>query len=88
VHRNTIGRGIGTVVDGPGIKWVDEDMFYVYSFNRPDDGRSPKRPSEVEVPPTDRDYKLEFIFPNLWQNHISQDVRIIIAFAPVDQGHT
>ncbi len=88
VHRNTIGRGIGTVVDGPGIKWVDEDMFYVYSFNRPDDGRSPKRPSEVEVPPTDRDYKLEFIFPNLWQNHISQDVRIIVAFAPVDEGHT
>jgi phenylpropionate dioxygenase-like ring-hydroxylating dioxygenase large terminal subunit len=88
VHRNTIGRGIGTLVDGPGMEWIDEDMFYVYSFNRQDDGTPPKRPSEVEVPPLDRDFKLEFIFPNLWQNHISQDVRIIVAFAPVDKEHT
>jgi phenylpropionate dioxygenase-like ring-hydroxylating dioxygenase large terminal subunit len=42
----------------------------------------------VPVPPTDRDFKLEFIFPNLWQNHISQDVRVIAAFAPVDEEHT
>jgi phenylpropionate dioxygenase-like ring-hydroxylating dioxygenase large terminal subunit len=88
VHRNTIGRGMGALVDGPGIEWIDEGMFHVYSFNRQDDGTPPKRPSEVEVPPTDREFKLEFIFPNLWQNHISQDVRIIVAFAPVDADHT
>jgi phenylpropionate dioxygenase-like ring-hydroxylating dioxygenase large terminal subunit len=88
VHRNTIGRRIGEVVDGPGMEWIDEDMFYVYSFNRQDDGSPPKRPREVEVPPIDREFKLEFIFPNLWQNHISQDVRIIVAFAPVDNDHT
>ena len=88
VHRNTIGRGIGPLVDGPGIEWIDKDMFYIYSFNRQDDGTPPKRPSEVDVPPPDRDFKLEFIFPNLWQNHISQDVRILVAFAPVDNDHT
>jgi phenylpropionate dioxygenase-like ring-hydroxylating dioxygenase large terminal subunit len=88
VHHNTIGRGIGEVVDGPGLEWVDEDMFYVYTFNREDDGTPPRRPSEVPVPPPDREYKLEFIFPNLWQNYIGQDVRIIVAFAPVDEEHT
>ena len=88
VHHNTIGRNVGKVVDGPGIKWIDEDMFCIYVFNREDDGTPPRRPSEVPVPPTDRDFKLEFIFPNLWQNHISRDVRIVVAFAPVDKEHT
>jgi phenylpropionate dioxygenase-like ring-hydroxylating dioxygenase large terminal subunit len=88
VHYNTIGRGIGKLVDGPGINWIDEDMFYVYAFNREDDGTPPQRPSQVPVPPTDRESKLELLFPNLWQNYISQDVRIIVAFVPVDQEHT
>jgi phenylpropionate dioxygenase-like ring-hydroxylating dioxygenase large terminal subunit len=88
VHYNTIGRGVGALVDGPGMTWLDEDMFYVYTFNRQDDGTPPKRPSEVEVPPTDRDFKLEFIYPNLWQNYISPDVRVVVAFAPLDEDHT
>jgi phenylpropionate dioxygenase-like ring-hydroxylating dioxygenase large terminal subunit len=88
VHHNTIGRGCRTVVDGPGIEWVDDDKFHVYVFNRTDDGRPPKRPTEVPVPPPDRDFKLEFIFPNLWQNHIAEDTRIVAAFVPVDAEHT
>jgi phenylpropionate dioxygenase-like ring-hydroxylating dioxygenase large terminal subunit len=88
VHYNTIGRGIGKLVDGPGMAWVDEDMFYVYAFNREDDGTLPRRPSEVPVPPPDREYKLEFIFPNLWQNYIGQDIRVVVAFAPIDEEHT
>ena len=88
VHHNTIGRGCRTLVDGPGIEWVDDDIFYVYVFNRTDDGRPPKRPDEVPVPPPDRDFKLEFIFPNLWQNHIAEDTRVVAAFVPVDAEHT
>jgi phenylpropionate dioxygenase-like ring-hydroxylating dioxygenase large terminal subunit len=88
VHHNTIGRGIGKLVNGPGIEWLDEDTFYIYTFNREDDGRPPRRPSEVPVPPPDREYKLEFIFPNLWQNYIGQDIRIVVAFAPIDEEHT
>jgi phenylpropionate dioxygenase-like ring-hydroxylating dioxygenase large terminal subunit len=88
VHHNTIGRGIGELVDGPGIEWVDEDKFYIYTFNRDDDGTPPRRPSEVPVPPPDREYKLEFIFPNLWQNYIGQDIRVVVAFAPIDEEYT
>ncbi len=88
VHHNTIGRGGRTVVDGPGVQWVDDDLFYVYVFNRADDGTPPRKPDEVPVPPTDREFKLEFLFPNLWQNHISEDVRVMAAFVPVDDAHT
>jgi hypothetical protein len=31
---------------------------------------------------------LEFIFPNLWQNFISEDVRVLAAFTPVDEENT
>ena len=29
IHHKTIGRGERTVVDGPALDWVSEDMFYV-----------------------------------------------------------
>jgi phenylpropionate dioxygenase-like ring-hydroxylating dioxygenase large terminal subunit len=86
VHHNTIGRGERTLVDGPLVEWVDDECFYVYVFNRIDDGSSPRKPETLVKP--DNDFRLEFIFPNLWQNHISEEVRIIVAFVPVDDAHT
>jgi len=86
VHENTIGRGGRTLVDGPVVDWVDDDRFYVYVFNRVDDGTPPRRPDELTKP--DGDFHLEFIFPNLWQNHISTDTRVVAAFVPVDEAHT
>ena len=88
VHHNTIGRGGRTLVDGPGIEWVSEDMFFVYFYNRLDDGTPPRKPEEVPVPDPDKDFKLEFIFPNLWQNHIGKKVRILAAFVPIDEENT
>lgn len=88
VHRTTIGRGNRTLVNGPGLEWKTDDIFYVYVFNQVDDGSRPLKPDEVPVPPPDRDFRLEFIFPNLWQNHISEKVRIVAAFVPVDEDHT
>lgn len=86
VHENTIGRGGRTVVDGPVVEWVTEDRFYVYVFNRVDDGKPPIKPHEL-TPPED-EFHLEFIFPNLWQNHISDRTRVVAAFVPVDEQHT
>jgi phenylpropionate dioxygenase-like ring-hydroxylating dioxygenase large terminal subunit len=88
VHHNTIGRGCRTLVDGPGVRWVDEDLLEVYVYNKVDDGARPRTPEEVAIPRPDVDFKLEFLFPNLWENHISKDVRIVAAFAPVDGDHT
>lgn len=88
VHHNTIGRGNRTVVDGPGVTWVNNRMLYTYVFNRTDDGTPPRKPSEVPVPPPDRDFKLELIVPNLWENRISEKMRIVAAFVPVDDENT
>ena len=87
VHHDTIGRGGKTLVDGPAVKWVDQDMFFVYVRNRIDDGSKALRPSEVPLDP-EPGFKLEFIFPNLWQNHISDNLRIVVAFVPVDAEHS
>jgi phenylpropionate dioxygenase-like ring-hydroxylating dioxygenase large terminal subunit len=68
------------------VEWVDDECFYVYVFNRLDDGSPPRKPETLVKP--DNGFRLEFIFPNLWQNHINEDVRIIVAFVPVDDAHT
>ncbi len=69
VHKTTIGRGNRTLIEGPGFQ------------RKADDGRKPRSVDEVPVPDPTRDYKLEFILPNLWQN------RIAAAFVPVDEEH-
>lgn len=86
VHHNTIGRGNRTIADGPVVRWRGDDMFYVYVRNRVDDGTPPLKPEEVDI--SGSQVYLEFIFPNLWQNHISDEVRIVAAFVPVDEAHT
>jgi phenylpropionate dioxygenase-like ring-hydroxylating dioxygenase large terminal subunit len=87
VHRNTIGRGNRTVVDGPLVEWRGDKMLYTYVFNRVDDGLPPRKPGHIRREEA-RSVHLEFIFPNLWQNYISSDVRILAAFVPVDESHT
>lgn len=88
IHKATIGRSVGPVVDGPGIEWAADDMFRIYLFNRQDDGTLPRKPGEVPVPHPTKDFRLEFIFPNLWQNYLGEQARVVAAFVPVDEGHT
>ncbi len=72
VHHNTIGRGNRTLVDGPVVEWVDDDQFIFYVYNRVDDGTPPRKPEEITPDPA-RDFRLAFIFPNLWQNYIGEN---------------
>jgi phenylpropionate dioxygenase-like ring-hydroxylating dioxygenase large terminal subunit len=87
VHHNTIGKGGRTVVDGPGILF-DDGLFFVYTYNRLDDGSPSRGRDQVEVPSTGGAQKLEFRFPNLWQNYISDKLRVVAAFVPVDGERT
>jgi phenylpropionate dioxygenase-like ring-hydroxylating dioxygenase large terminal subunit len=87
IHRTTIGRGNRTVVDGPVVEWKGERMIYTYVYNRVDDGTPPRKSSELSPKPAGSQH-LEFIFPNLWQNYISDKVSILAAFVPVDEMHT
>lgn len=87
IHYNTIGRGGRTLVDGPVVKWAGDDMFFLYVQNRVDDGSLPLKPDELYFD-EEPEFKLEFIFPNLWQNYISKNVRVVAAFVPVDAENT
>lgn len=85
VHNTTIGRGNKTLVNGPVVKWSDNLMTF-YVKNVEDEGQTPQMPDEIE------DYKnlfsLQLQMPNLWQNRISDKVRIVAAFSPIDEENT
>lgn len=86
VHRTTIGRGNKTLVNGPVVE-TEGDLITFYVDNKRDDGQTlPLKPSEI------KDYKnlfhLQFHFPNVWQNFISDKIRIVAAFVPIDNENT
>ncbi len=82
VHASTIGRSHKTVVDGP-IYTLEDDVLRLWVYNRVEDGTPARLPEQM--PPPTRPPFLEFIFPNIWQNRISEDLRIFVAFVPVDE---
>lgn len=59
-----------------------DDKMDIWVYNRIDDGSIARRSGELETP--DRPPFLRFIFPNLWMNRISNDVRITVYFTPID----
>jgi len=83
VHYNTIGRGNKTLVNGPKIEFVPGGLI-TSANNDLDVGQSPKPAAECEIKPT----YLKFLFPNIWMNHISPKIKVIIFFAPVDDENT
>jgi phenylpropionate dioxygenase-like ring-hydroxylating dioxygenase large terminal subunit len=85
IHSNTIGRGNRTVVDGPYIE-LEDGLMEIWVMNRLDDGSPILKPKDLKRP--DRRPFLQFRFPNLWHNWISEDIRIMIAFVPVDEENT
>ena len=84
VHYNTIGRGNRTVVDGPTAT-LTGDTLVLGIHNHVDDGSRALTAEELAARPGL--FKLEFRFPNLWQNHIAEALRIVVAFVPVDETH-
>jgi phenylpropionate dioxygenase-like ring-hydroxylating dioxygenase large terminal subunit len=90
VHRTTIGRGNHTLVNGPIVKeenlWAGDHLINLWVDNQVDVGQKPRRASEFPEP--NRRPQLQFRFGNLWQNWIADGIRIVIAFAPVDNENT
>ena len=85
IHYNTIGRGIGPIVNGPYIETGLNSISF-WPSNEHDHGQKPI-PSDQMTKPTRPTY-ITFIFPNLWQNHIMDKMRIIVAFVPIDETNT
>lgn len=83
VHYNTIGRGDKTVVNGPSMSFED-DVLQLSSQNAVDTGQIPTHDTNI---PFGKTY-LKFKFPNVWMNHVSDKIRIMIYFAPIDDENT
>ncbi len=86
VHSNTIGKGDKTVVNGPVVRWEQNRMtFYVNNVH--DDGTNTALPAN-KIPNPEKLFSLQYQAPNIWQNRISDKVRVFAAFAPIDETHT
>jgi len=85
VHKTTIGKGNKTLVNGPVAKWNDNRMTF-YVKNELDQGQHPEKPNEVEN--YEKLFHLQLQMPNIWQNIISDQLRIFAAFAPVNEENT
>lgn len=83
VHNSTIGRGNFTISDGPLVV-LQDDLMQIWIFNRTDDGNTVSRRIS-ELPPLQGEPFLKFMFPHLWMNRISNDVRITVFFTPIDE---
>lgn len=90
VHHNTIGSGNQTLVNGPAFKEIKIsegsyrlDLWY---DNDTDRGQSPIKPSDMPEPT--RRPLIQFHFPNLWQNWLSNDFLVFLIFAPIDDQNT
>lgn len=86
VHKTTIGRGNKTLVNGPVVT-REKEMITFYVNNVVDDGKtSPLKPNEIAD--YEKLFHLQFHYPNIWQNYISDKIRALAAFVPVDEENT
>ena len=83
VHYNTIGRGCKTLVNGPK-HYFENGTLITSANNEHDEGQTPKRAEDCDVKST----YLAFKYPNIWLNHISDKIKVLIYFAPVDDENT
>lgn len=86
VHRTTIWRGNKTLVNWPVVERENELLTF-YVNNIVDDWKTKAlKPDEI------KDYKklfhLQFHYPNIWQNFISDKIRAFAAFVPVDEENS
>ena len=90
IHHNTIGRGKRTLVNGPIATeenhWQGDHLLNLWVNNEKDNGQKPKKPSELPKP--NRRPFLQFRYGNIWQNWIADNLRIVVAFAPIDNENT
>jgi phenylpropionate dioxygenase-like ring-hydroxylating dioxygenase large terminal subunit len=87
VHYNTIGKGNRTLVNGPVERVKDGSQIEFWVYNEVDHGQSPRKALELPEPDELKQH-IHFIFPNIWQNRILPNLRIFVAFTPIDDANT
>lgn len=84
VHRTTIGRGGKTLVNGPKAVWLDDNTMQTSANNEVDTGQTPLSGKDSIIKTTN----LNFKFPNMWLNHVSDKIQILAFFIPVDDDNS
>jgi len=84
VHRTTIGRGGKTLCNGPKVVWIDDNTLQTSANNAVDTGQTPLSVKDSVIKSTN----LNFKFPNMWLNHVSDKIQILAFFIPVDEEHS
>ena len=84
VHRTTIGRGGKTLCNGPKVEWIDDNTLQTSANNEVDTGQIPLADKDSIIKSTN----LNFKFPNMWLNHVSDKIQILAFFIPVDDEHS
>lgn len=84
VHRTTIGRGGKTLVNGPKTVWLDDNTLQTSANNEVDTGQTPLSGKDSIIKTTN----LNFKFPNMWLNHVSDKIQILAFFIPVDDDNS
>ncbi len=84
VHRTTIGRGNKTLCNGPKVIWLDENTLQTSADNEADTGQKPKDAGESKIKSTN----LNFKYPNMWLNHVTDKIMILAYFIPVDDENS
>jgi len=87
VHRNTIGKGHRTLVEGPHVE-VDGDEIRVWVTNQKDLGQPSRNATELKQASEHTEPSLWFKFPGIWLLNISPSMKLFVAFVPVDQTTT
>lgn len=90
VHRTTIGAGNKTIVNGPLVRvknhYPQDNLLELWVYNEVDTGQTPLKPSQIPDP--QRRPFLQFRYPNVWHNWISENLRVFVVFAPIDDENT
>ncbi|MDD4993106.1 MAG: hypothetical protein PHR83_12830 [Paludibacter sp.] len=86
VHKTTIGAGNKTLVNGPVVVREGELLTF-YVNNVVDDGKTSQLKA-TEITDYKNLFYLQFHYPNIWKNPISEKFQAFAAFVPVDDENT
>jgi phenylpropionate dioxygenase-like ring-hydroxylating dioxygenase large terminal subunit len=84
VHPNTIGHHHETLVNGP-YTTLENNKITVWYSNQPDAGLPATKPSQLPRPETTPAFC--FYFPNIYQLRISENLRLVIICAPINDDY-
>lgn len=87
VHRNSIGAGGRSLVEGPYVE-ADAQSIRVWVTNARDEGQLPRSLETLATLAKDQPPNIEFRFPGLWQLRIHSQLRLLVAFVPINARKT